>query len=315
MGRPSRDRASGRRGCRGCHHAPLCRALRGARVQGRRGGTPARAGCRGARSWRDRRSGRTEGVRSSVLARGGAAAPQFVPVAESGGQRSSGRRPMNHHAAGKMPAATTSLAASQRRNWVIPSDDRGLPGHAEGHLQPRDADRVDHGGADGHRRQRAADVPIPAELRQPADDRGRHDEPDEIAAASRRGSWRRPSRLRRTRRRREHRWPGTATARAHHVGSPSAPPTTRTPNVWPVNGTGSTGMTTWAVSATTRAPATISAICRTRVGVRSATATGTRKSARVMPRSAAVLRSSRGRAIVKRDSEGRSSGGATSRRV
>ena len=48
--------------------------------------------------------------------------------------------------------------------------------------QPRDADRVDHRGAEGRRADRPADPAVPAQLREPADERRRDDEPDEIAA-------------------------------------------------------------------------------------------------------------------------------------
>ena len=54
-------------------------------------------------------------------------------------QRSSGRRPMNHHAAGKIPAATASLATSQTRNFVMPSataSDHGMPVTAFSHGTP-----------------------------------------------------------------------------------------------------------------------------------------------------------------------------------
>ena len=55
---------------------------------------------------------------------------------------------------------------------------------------------------------------------------------------------------------------------------------------------------------TIRVPALMRMACRRRVGSRSATRTGTRKSARVSPRSAAVERSSRGIAIVIETPEG-----------
>jgi hypothetical protein len=50
-----------------------------------------------------------------------------------------GRRPMNHQAAGKMPAATTSFAASHRRNLVIPSEtavSHGIPSVTLSHGTP-----------------------------------------------------------------------------------------------------------------------------------------------------------------------------------
>ena len=54
-------------------------------------------------------------------------------------QRSSGRRPMSHHAAGRSPAATASLATSQTRNLVMPSataSDHGMPVAAFSHGTP-----------------------------------------------------------------------------------------------------------------------------------------------------------------------------------
>src|SRR5262245_5078609 len=57
-------------------------------------------------------------------------------------------------------------------------------------------------------------------------------------------------------------------------------------------------MISWAVSQMNRAPTTTSATWRTRASTRSAIVMGTRKSASVRPRSAAVLRSRRGRAMV-----------------
>ena len=97
-------------------------------------------------------------------------------------QRSSGRRPMSHHAAGKIPAATASLATSQTRNFVMPPATASRPRQARRRLQPRHADRVDDRGPDGHRGERPADAPVPAELRQPPDHgRGDH-EADQVAA-------------------------------------------------------------------------------------------------------------------------------------
>ena len=87
----------------------------------------------------------------------------------------------------------------------------------------------------------AADAPVPAELGEPTDDRAGDDEADEIAAGRAPDhAIRRPCPRQRTagRPRRAGR---TARRRCSPRRKPSAPPTSRTPNVWPVIGTGRAG--------------------------------------------------------------------------
>ena len=131
--------------------------------------------------------------------------------------------------------------------WRQAGGDRLRPGHARHDLEPRHADRVDHRAADEHRADRAADVAVPAELGEATDDRARDDEADEVAArgapqdvdaALVLGEERQPDHARGAR--------TTRRPRTRDAG-PSAQPTNSTPNVWPVQGTGSWGITKSAV--------------------------------------------------------------------
>ena len=135
-----------------------------------------------------------------------------------------------------------SLTMSTTRNGSRPNSIASTGGDARRDRQPRDADRVDHRGAEGRRAERAADPPVPAQLREPADERRRDDEPDEVAAGRAPDDLAaRPCPRRRTAGRRR---PSAtySSAAAPPRRRPSAPPTTSTPKFWSVYGTGLPGI-------------------------------------------------------------------------